>query len=54
LRPTFRGLAFVREFHVRLARTKADDCNIADVLFISQIYNVKSELKHSRITNVED
>ncbi len=25
--------------------TEVDDCNIADVLFISQIYNVKLELK---------
>jgi hypothetical protein len=38
-----RGLAFVGELHVRQARTKADDCNIADSLLISQIYNVKPQ-----------
>jgi hypothetical protein len=25
-----------------------NNCNIADVLFISQIYNVKPELKHNK------
>ena len=34
-------------FETRQAGTAADDCNIADVLFISQIYNVKPELKHN-------
>lgn len=41
------GLAAVWVFGKRQAGTKADDCNIADVLFISQIYNVKPELKHN-------
>jgi hypothetical protein len=34
-------------------KPKLDDCNIADVLFISQIYNVKLEQKYNRITSVE-
>ena len=32
---------------------KPNDCNIADVLFISQIYNVKPELKYNKEQNVE-
>jgi hypothetical protein len=42
-----KGLAFVGELAFRLPITKVDNCNIADVLFISQIYNVKPELKHN-------
>ena len=40
-----KGLAFVGELEFRQPITKVDNCNIADVLFISQIYNVKPELK---------
>lgn len=40
------GLAAVWEIEFRLPVTEVDDCNIADDLFISQIYNVKLELKH--------
>jgi hypothetical protein len=29
------------------SRTEVEDCNIADVLFISQIYNVLPELKQN-------
>jgi hypothetical protein len=43
-----KGLAFVGELEFRLPITEANDCNIADVLFISQIYNVKPELKHNK------
>ena len=43
-RPTItaneKGLAFVGELEFRLPITEVDNCNIADVLFISQIYNV--------------
>ena len=38
-------LAAVWGFEKRQARTEVDNCNIADVLFISQIYNVKPEMK---------
>ncbi len=47
------GLAAVWEIEFRLPVTEVDDCNIADVLFISQIYNVKLELKLNSSTNVE-
>jgi hypothetical protein len=43
-----KGLAFVGEFEFRLPITEVDNCNIADVLFISQIYNVKPELNHNK------
>jgi hypothetical protein len=39
------GLAAVWAFEIRQPVTAVDDCNIADVLFISQIYNVLLELK---------
>ena len=39
------GLAAVWGFEIRQPVTEVDDCNIADVLFISQIYNVLLELK---------
>ena len=40
-----KGLAFVGELEFPQPITEVDNCNIADVLFISQIYNVKPELK---------
>jgi hypothetical protein len=43
-----KGLAFVGEFEFRQPITEVDNCNIADVLFISQIYNVEPELKHNK------
>jgi hypothetical protein len=43
-----KGLAFVGELAFRQPITKAHNCNIADVLFISQIYNVKPELKYNK------
>ena len=46
-------LAAVWGFEIRQPVTEVDNCNIADVLLISQIYNVKLELKHNRFTNVE-
>jgi hypothetical protein len=33
--------------------TEVDNCNIADVLFISQIYNLKPELKYHSEQKVE-
>jgi hypothetical protein len=39
------GLYAGWELVFRLPITEVDDCNIADVLFISQIYNVLLELK---------
>ena len=36
------------ELAFRLPITEVDNCNIADILFISQIYNVKPELKHNK------
>jgi hypothetical protein len=39
------GLCAGWELEFRLPVTKVDNCNIADVLFISQIYNVLLELK---------
>ena len=41
------GLAAVWAFEIRQPVTEVDNCNIANVLFISQIYNVKLELKHN-------
>jgi hypothetical protein len=43
-----KGLAFVGELEFRLPITEVDNCNIADVLFICQIYNVKPELKQNK------
>jgi hypothetical protein len=43
-----KGLAFVGELAFRQPITEVDNCNIADVLFISQIYNVQPELKHNK------
>ena len=43
-----QGLAFVGELAFRQPITEVDNCNIADVLFISQMYNVKLELKHNK------
>jgi hypothetical protein len=43
-----KGLAFVGELAFVCPQLKPNDCNIADVLFISQIYNVKPELKHNK------
>ena len=45
--PQRSGLAAVWAFEFRLPVTEVDNCNIADVLFISQIYNVLLELKHN-------
>jgi len=42
-----QGLLSVWAFEIRQPITEVDDCNVADVLFISQIYNVKLELKHN-------
>jgi hypothetical protein len=41
-------LAFVGELAFRLPITEVDNCNIADVLFINQIYNVQPELKYNK------
>lgn len=38
-----KRLDVVGELAFRLPITKVDNCNIADVLFISQIYNVRTE-----------
>jgi hypothetical protein len=43
-----KRLGVVGKFEFRQPITEVDDCNIADVLFISQIYNVKPELKHNK------
>jgi hypothetical protein len=47
------GLGDVVAIEKRPARTVVDDCNIADILFISQIYNVQPEQKQNSSTNVE-
>jgi hypothetical protein len=47
------GLAAVWAFEIRQPVTEVDDCNIADVLFISQIYNVLLELKLNSEQNVD-
>ena len=47
------GLAAVWGFEIRLPVTEVDDCNIADVLFISQIYNVLLELQLNSETKVD-
>ena len=41
-------MAFVEELEFRQPIIEVDNCNIADVLFISQIYNVKPKLKHNK------
>jgi hypothetical protein len=46
-------LAAVWGFEIRQPVTEVDKCNIADVLFISQIYNVKLELKQNSEQNGE-
>jgi hypothetical protein len=47
------GLAAVWEIEFRLPKTEVVNCNIVDVLFISQIYNVLLELKLNSSRNVE-
>lgn len=42
------GLAFVGELEFRQPITEVDNCNIADVLSISQINNFEPELKHNK------
>jgi hypothetical protein len=42
-----KRLAAVWGFEIRQPVTEVDNCNIADVLFISQIYNFKLEIKHN-------
>jgi hypothetical protein len=46
-------LAAVWELAFRQPVTEVDNCNIADVLLISQIYNVKPELKYNSEQKVE-
>ena len=48
-----KRLGVVGAFEFRQPVTEVDNCNIADVLFISQIYNVKPELKHNKEQKVE-
>ncbi len=43
------GLAVVWEFEIRQPITEVDDCNIADVFILCQIYNVKPELMHNKV-----
>jgi hypothetical protein len=43
-----QGFVQVGELVFRQPITEVDNCNIADVLFISQIYNVKPALKHNK------
>ena len=38
----------VGELAIRQQVNEVDDCNIADVIFIAQIYNVQPELKHKK------
>jgi len=42
-----KRLAAVWGFEIRQPVTEVDNCNIADVLLICQIYNVKLELKYN-------
>ena len=42
------GLGEGGEIEFRQPITEVDNCNIADVLFISQIYNVQPELKYNK------
>jgi hypothetical protein len=46
-------LLSVWAFEIRQPLTEVDNCNIADVLYISQIYNIKLELKHNSEQKVE-
>jgi hypothetical protein len=48
-----KGFVQVGHLKNRQPITAVDDCNIVDALFISQIYNVKLELKLNSSTNVE-
>jgi hypothetical protein len=43
-----KRLGVVGEFEFRQPTAEVDNCNIADILFISQIYNVLPELKHNK------
>lgn len=43
-----KRLGVVGELVFRQPITEVDNCNIADVLFISQIYNVEPELKYNK------
>ena len=43
-----KRLSIVGIFEFRQPINEVDDCDIADVLFIRQIYNVKPELKHNK------
>jgi hypothetical protein len=36
------------DIYIRLAETEVDDCNIADVMFMGQIYNVLLEQRIKR------
>jgi hypothetical protein len=48
-----QGLLSVWAFEIRQPVTEVDNCNIADVLFISQIDNVKLELKYNSEQKVD-
>jgi len=48
-----KRLGVVGAFEFRQPTTEVDNCNIADVLIISQIYNVKLELKHNKEQKVD-
>jgi hypothetical protein len=43
-----KGLALLGKFIFFSSQLKPNNSNIADVLFISQIYNVEPELKHNK------
>jgi hypothetical protein len=43
-----KRLGVVGEFEFRQPITEVDNCNIANALFISQIYNVLPELKYNK------
>ena len=47
------SIAAVWAFEIRQPITEVDDCNIADDLFISQIYNVRLEQKLNIFTAAE-
>ena len=51
--PSTLGLVAVWEIVFRLLVTEVYYCNVADVLFISEIYNVQQELKFNSITKVD-
>ena len=46
--PTKKAWRLLGNQHSVCPLPKPNDCNIADVLFISQIYNVQPELKHNK------